>query len=254
MIKYNHDELANNLAVHLMNESRMVWEDIPVGKSGSIRPDVFTIEKSFSKPNPISYEIKVSVSDFRSDITSGKWKGYLDFSHGVVFAVPKGLITKKDIPTGCGLITFNGEFWNTVKRPTIHHSVLNDEFLMKLLIGGNERQTQKPIIQSRDFDEWKQRETLRKKFGEDFASKIALLDGYQEKKEELEMMKNRLFSALGITPERWNGEWQIMKKIERIEEMTDDKKMRAKIAKELSRTKSILDRQLESIIKDFSGE
>ncbi|OUS29497.1 hypothetical protein A9Q98_06140 [Thalassotalea sp. 42_200_T64] len=88
----SHDKLANNLATHLMSDDRMVWEDIPVGKSGSVRPDVLTIQKSFASPNPISYEIKVSVSDFRSDVTSAKWKNYLDFSYGVIFAVPKGLI------------------------------------------------------------------------------------------------------------------------------------------------------------------
>lgn len=104
----SHDELANNLATHLMSVDRMVWEDIPVGKSGSVRPDVLTIQKSFASPNPISYEIKVSVSDFRSDVTSAKWKNYLDFSYGVIFAVPKGLIKKSDIPNGCGLMQFNG--------------------------------------------------------------------------------------------------------------------------------------------------
>ena len=94
MKNLTHDELANSLAIHLMNENRMVWEDIPVGKVHSVRPDVLTIEKSYSSPNPISYEIKVSVSDFRSDVTKAKWKAYLDFSYGVIFAVPKGLIKK----------------------------------------------------------------------------------------------------------------------------------------------------------------
>ena len=58
------------------------------------------------------------VSDFRSDITSGKWQKYLDFSTAVVFAVPKGLVSKDDIPKGCGLMTRGENGWVTLRKPT----------------------------------------------------------------------------------------------------------------------------------------
>lgn len=64
-----HDQLADNLAQHLLRDDRIVWTDIPTGRQGSCRPDVYTIQKSYTQPNPTSYEIKVS---FRSDVTSGK--------------------------------------------------------------------------------------------------------------------------------------------------------------------------------------
>lgn len=80
----NHDDLAHNLAQHLQQEARMVWENIPAGCAGNVRPDVYTLQKSFSSPNPITYEVKVSLSDFRSDVTTAKWKAYLRFSYGVV--------------------------------------------------------------------------------------------------------------------------------------------------------------------------
>lgn len=248
-----HDKLANNLALHLMNDGRMVWEDIPAGKRGSVRPDVYTIEKSFANPNPISYEVKVSESDFRSDVTKAKWKSYLDFSYGVTFAVPKGLVTKKDIPNGCGLITFNGEFWNTVKRPTLHPANLDDELLMKLLIAGNQRQTQAPVIQNRDFDDHKHRETLRKKFGKDIGSKLHFISEYPKMKKELIMMRRDLGKLFNIELDHWCFENEVQRNIDKLKVMANETERKAAIAKELGNAKSRLDRQFERIIHEYTS-
>lgn len=252
MEKLTHDELANNLAIHLLSENRMVWEDIPVGKVHSVRPDVLTIEKSYSSPNPISYEIKVSVSDFRSDVTKAKWKAYLDFSYGVVFAVPKGLIKKSDIPNGCGLITFNGQSWNTVKRPTLHPAKLNDELLLKLLISGNERETKKPIIKNRDFDEHAHHEALRKKFGKDFRSKISMLDDYPEKKKELRRLKKELGSMFDLDIDGWAFERNVAYSIKQLKIMSDESERKSAIANQIIDLKKTIDMRLDNIVNDYT--
>lgn len=252
MLELTHDELANNLAIHLMNEGRMVWEDIPVGKVHSVRPDVLTIEKSYSSPNPISYEIKVSVSDFRSDITTAKWKAYLDFSYGVIFAVPKGLVKKSDIPNGCGLITFNGQSWNTVKKPTLHPAKLNDELLLKLLISGDQRETQKPVIKNRDFDQHAHHEALRKKFGADFRSKIALLDEYPEKKKELRLLKKELASLFDLQVDGWAFERNAAYAIKQLKIMADESERKLKIANEIIRLRDSVNNQFDRIINDYT--
>lgn len=235
-----HDELAHNLATHLIADDRMVWEDLPAGKAGSIRPDVYTIRKSYSNPSPISYEIKVSVSDFRSDVTSGKWKGYLEFSDGVVFAVPKGLITRKDLPLGCGLITFNGQFWNTVKRPTLHNSELNSELLLKLLISGKERQSQPDTPKLRGFHEEMHLEKLRQKFGYDFRRKIAELENHPQMVAELEGIRKCLADAIGIELCDWGFERRASRRIEEITLLADEKGRKEKLNSELDRLKKIL--------------
>jgi len=248
----SHDQLANNLAIHLMSDDRMVWEDIPVGKAGSVRPDVLTIQKSFANPNPISYEIKVSVSDFRSDVTKAKWRNYLDFSYGVVFAVPKGLITKADIPNGCGLMTFNGQSWNTVKRPTLNPSELGGELLLKLLIAGKERETSRPIIKNRDFDKHAHHEALRKKFGKDFSSKISLIDSYPEKKKELNKLKRELGGLFGVDIDAWGFESNIAYHIDKLKILADESERKKSIAKELSMARDRLNLSLDRIIKDYT--
>ena len=252
MNQLTHDQLANSLAIHLMNDQRMVWEDIPVGKVHSVRPDVLTIEKSYSSPNPISYEIKVSVSDFRSDVTKAKWKAYLDFSYGVIFAVPKGLIKKSDVPNGCGLITFNGQSWNTVKRPTLHPAKLNDELLLKLLISGEERQTQKPVIKNRDFNQHVHHETLRQKFGRDFRSKIAFLDEYPEKKKELRKLKLELGKLFDVDVDRFCFERDIEYQIKQLKIMANESERKLKIANKLIALKDVIIGRIDNVVKSYT--
>lgn len=252
MSDLTHDELANNLAVHLMNDNRMVWEDIPTGKVHSVRPDVLTIEKSYSSPNPISYEIKVSVSDFRSDVTKAKWKAYLDFSYGVVFAAPKGLIKKSDIPNGCGLMLFNGQSWHTVKKPTLHPNKLNDELLLKLLISGSQRETQKSIIKNRDFEQHVHHDTLRKKFGKDFSEKISLLDTYEDKKKELKGLRKELASLFDLDIDRWGFESNVSYHIDKLKIMADESKRKEKIANELIKLNDNVSASMRRIIEKYT--
>ena len=75
-----HDELADDLAAHLRADRRMVWTNIQLGPSGSPRPDVYAFFKSYVDPRPMAYECKVSLSDFRADVTAGKWQSYRKFS------------------------------------------------------------------------------------------------------------------------------------------------------------------------------
>lgn len=141
MKKWKHDELLYDLAEHLEKPERMMWLDMPMENSGSCRPDIYTLNKSFTNPKPIAYEIKASVSDFRSDITSGKWQKYLTYASAVVFCVPQGLVTKSDIPKGCGLMVRSEAGWRTLKAPTIEKAPdLPRNTWMKLLMSGMEQE------------------------------------------------------------------------------------------------------------------
>lgn len=66
-----HDALAQDLARHLKAPDTMVWCNLQLGPSGSPRPDVYRMSKSFVRPCPIAYECKISRENFRSDVTSG---------------------------------------------------------------------------------------------------------------------------------------------------------------------------------------
>lgn len=247
----DHDDLAHSLACHLMSDDIMVWEDIPAGKSGSCRPDVFTIRKSFSQPNPTSYEVKVSVSDFRSDVTSGKYQKYLDFSSSVVFATPKGMIKKSEIPIGCGLIQWNGSGWNTLKRPTINPSFdISSEFLLKLLIEGKERQTTSHKQKTKSYDAIKHNKTLMKKFGRDIAKKHSLIRDYPKMKSDLYRMKKELADLFGLNPDKeWGLEFDIQYHIDNLKKESCSDAMKNSFSDDISRLEISLSREI-SIIKN----
>lgn len=163
---WKHDELLSDLAGYLRGPDRMVWTDMQLGPSGSPRPDVYTLQKSYSKPRPTAFEVKVSRSDLRSDTTSGKWQTYLKYAGSVTFAVPDGICTAADIPAACGLIVRKAEVWRYVRKPTVQPVVLPMDAFMKLLIDGVNRVSASPLPIPRQISTWKEHEAVRRKFGD----------------------------------------------------------------------------------------
>lgn len=182
--KWSHDALAEDLAAHLETPERMLWTDMQLGPSGSARPDVYSMRKSYSKPMPVTYEVKVSLSDFRSDITSGKWQKYLDFSTAVVFAVPKGLATKNDIPNGCGLMTRSENGWATVKKPARQVVNLPEKVMLKLLIDGIERARRpKPV----EWNQWLTDKKIKAQLGEDVSAAVSDISKLRHKERNINL-------------------------------------------------------------------
>lgn len=163
---WKHDDLAADLAGYLMAPDRMVWTDMQLGPSGSPRPDVYTLQKSYSRPAPAAFEVKISRSDLRSDTTSGKWQKYLQFASSVTFAVPDGLCTVADVPDGCGLIVRKEQVWRYARRPTIQRVEPPFSACMKLLIDGVSRTYRPAKPQPRAIDTWRVHDGVRQKFGE----------------------------------------------------------------------------------------
>jgi len=174
--EWRHDELATDLATHLRASSEvMTFENLQMGQSGSPRPDVLTIAKTYTKLDVRAYEVKISRSDFRSDTTAGKWRGYLAFASSVTFAVPAGLIDKAEVPPQCGLIV-RGEngTWRHVRKP--QPQVLENlpwAAWLKLVMDGVLREGEQRRFQH--FNEWVGSRALAKKFGQDAADMVRRL-------------------------------------------------------------------------------
>ena len=140
-----HDELAQSLAAHLMaaQDGPMVWTDMQLGPSGSPRPDVYVIPKTYTSLRPMIYEVKVSVSDFRADVTAGKWQSYRPMCSGIYFAFPDGLaVQAADVPAECGIIKFNASTgkWRASRKPVLRPiDNLPTIVWQKLLIDGVKR-------------------------------------------------------------------------------------------------------------------
>lgn len=215
---WKHDDLAADLAAHLRCKDRMVWLDMQLGPSGSPRPDVYTIQKSYSRPLPTAYECKISRSDLRSDTTSGKWQSYLKYAGSVTFAVPDGLATPADIPPQCGLIVRKKETWRLARKATIQPVALQMDAVMKLLIDGVSRVTASREPRSRSAELWTTNESVRKKFGEEVARCAADLVSAQQRRDsaraeansewdrmraQVALERKRLISAAKSELETW---------------------------------------------------
>lgn len=181
-----HDDLATDLAAHLRGASkRITWENMQMGDSGSPRPDVYTMEPTYTRMSFEAFEVKVSTSDFRSDVTSGKWQSYLRFANSVTFAAPAGLIGKADVPSTCGLILrAPGGGWRYAKKPVRH--VLTElpwKAWIKLLLDGTERSGFSR--RQRHFNEYRASQALGKKFGADVAGMLSDIQGLPKRLEYL---------------------------------------------------------------------
>ncbi|MDY4380369.1 MmcB family DNA repair protein [Pectobacterium brasiliense] len=185
-MKWNHNQLAHDLAEHLRkNTARIVWEDMQLGPSGTARPDVYALPCSFSKFCPVVYEIKVSVSDFRADVTAGKFTKYFKYASAVVFAVPDGMLKKSEIPDGCGLMIRKESGWHTLKGPTMRpiDNIPRDAWI-KLVIDGIKRETERTRLSVRSASTYSTERDLVKRHGGDIASLVSQAYSAKERLED----------------------------------------------------------------------
>ena len=201
--KWGHNELQDDLAAHIRaSTDRLAWTNMPMGSAGNCRPDVFAIPKSFANFKPLIYEVKISVSDFRSDITSGKWQSYLKYCCAVIFAVPAGLINKDDVPKGCGLIVRHDEVWRMAKSPTLQYfDTLPKELWIKLLIDGIQRQGEL-IRHNAKFNEYAANAKIKQKFGARIADLLSDLSRAENRIAHATMQANGVVAEIEATRKR----------------------------------------------------
>lgn len=163
-----HDQLQNDLASHLRaGTDRMVWTNTQLGPVGSPRPDVFTVNKSFSRFRTDCYEIKVSVSDLRSDVTSGKWQSYRKFGHCVWFAFPRGMVALDLIPKECGVILRSESGWRAARKPVAQVlDTLPRDAWLKLLMDLHPINSSGFVKAPRHANDYTGSEIVRKRLGD----------------------------------------------------------------------------------------
>lgn len=170
-----HDQLQEDLACHLRaGTDRMVWTNTQLGPVGSPRPDLFTVNKSFSKFRTDAYEIKVSVSDLRSDVTSGKWQSYRKFSNVVWFAFPRGMAPLDLIPKECGVILRSEAGWRAARKPVAQVlDTLPRDAWLKLLMDLHPVNASGFVKAPRHANEYTAADIVRKKLGKQIGDLFA---------------------------------------------------------------------------------
>lgn len=185
---WQHNELAEDLA-DIKNTNFL---DIPLGSVWLERPqraDVVEVKPSYTRFCVSIYEIKISRSDFLSDIRSGKWRGYLDHCHRFYFAAPKDMVTKNEIPEEAGLIVRGETGWSTIKAAPVRHDDIPYTTLLSLIFAkqrlNHSKHGRKAIADCISYNYWK-RDNLYKKLGKELGDALRHRDEYIRAKENFE--------------------------------------------------------------------
>lgn len=204
---YDHDGLAADLTRTRWESGDIAAQEVNLGPKSGVKlgtrgqADVVSIRPSWSKPRPTTYEVKVSRSDFLSDIRSEKWKRYLPWSKRFYFATPRGLVEKDEMPKGVGLMYRNENGWYSVKASRLHHRdderERQSELAMALLL------SLKPSPWDLPHPDRKERLRLlaerqrgAKVYGEELALKLSRMDELEKKDDRAEDAKETLRVAL----------------------------------------------------------
>ena len=139
--------LKGDLARHLRESGWLTFTEIEIPGTYDEpnfyngRVDVVAVKPcSYARKDLRAYEIKVSKSDFLSDVNTGKWKRYLNVFHRVYFAAPSGLIKKTEVPEEAGLIVRGDKGWSVVKTARAHNPPnLSVDSILALLSRGYEQ-------------------------------------------------------------------------------------------------------------------
>ncbi|HNB45599.1 MAG TPA: MmcB family DNA repair protein [Burkholderiaceae bacterium] len=194
----DHNNLIDSLAEHLIgNKDIMVWRDMQLGPAGSPRPDIYTIDKTYTKVRATVYEIKASASDLRADITAGKWTDYLLYASSVTFAVPASMpqAAIDAVPRECGLIIFGPTGWRHRRKPTVHKlTEIPWQAWLKLLIDGTEREGAAHKI--KHFSAWDAQRKIARRHGSEAARLLHNLHDLPARAEVAKARHKCLMEAL----------------------------------------------------------
>lgn len=114
-VQSDHHKLGHRLCAYLREKGMYTWENIAFCNStpgegrkwGVVRPDVFACKPELLARNaaPAIYEVKVNRADFLADLAKPEKRGaYADLAEAVYYCCPAPLISRTEVPQGCGLI------------------------------------------------------------------------------------------------------------------------------------------------------
>jgi hypothetical protein len=186
---------------------------------GLLKFDGLAITKSYTKPNIIGYEIKVSRNDFLQD---NKWHLYLQYCNEFFFVVPKGLVRKEELPENVGLIYYDPEknSLRTVKK-ALYRKIEEPVGVYKYIIYSRLDQDRIPFYESRAeyakeyLEDKKDKKYIGSKLGtklaQDLQNAEQRLSAVKGAENDLEAWKKvkRVLDSAGILPWRWwdNDSW-----------------------------------------------
>lgn len=159
---WKHQELIDDLVRTLDFWRSIVITEQPAGSrwfQDAPIPDVMVIDKSYTRTNVRIFEVKVTQSDFRQDVTSQKYTRYLPLCDRFYFAVPLGIKWQEllvNVPAA-GVMVRGEKGWKVARRCSKDAREPQDEmFWQSLLFGmskkvGEANQRRTELETSKDY-------------------------------------------------------------------------------------------------------
>jgi hypothetical protein len=210
---WKHDELLDDLFKHLSMPDQIILKEPHMGSSylngGRVAiPDLFAFKKSYTNPDMRVYEVKVSDSDLRGDVMSGKWEKYLPYCDRLIFAFPDYIDWEPILGNqlAAGVMVRYPNCWRTVRKGALNQkrTPFEEETFVALMIYLTESrheierlEREKVRLLSKDIND------LRHSADQGLARKAAELAD-RESKLEYAMRSQRqsafkeIFAAMGI--------------------------------------------------------
>ena len=200
--KVTAETLKDAICQHLHPDCVTATE-LNLGPSGSKRVDVYALKKTYRVQANI-YEVKVTKQDFRHDVEAGKYEAYLPWATRVFFLVPKGLVTKDEVPDTCGLITWDADKGLHTVRGGPHRQVTGENIpLFQLLFRGHEMAIERRDLRDKLIMESNvSLQEQARKIGYSLAKK---LHEARPGEEEFERIATAMYRLMGKTPPKWGN-------------------------------------------------
>lgn len=200
-IKLALTEMHKNRSTYFITECKTCSTYFP-DPQGLLKFDGLAITKSYTSPNIIGYEIKVSRGDFKQD---NKWHLYLQYCNEFSFVVPKGLISKEELPDNVGLIYYDPDkkTLRTIKK-ALYRQIEKPVGIYEYIIYSRLDEDRLPFYDSKVeyCKDYLKNEKDKRYVGAQLGSKLA---------KDLSEAENRLASLQGV-----EKELEAWKKVKRV--------------------------------------
>lgn len=200
--------------------------EVSKGKGTPIA-DVLTVKPSYTRFCILIYEVKVSRSDFLSDIRSEKWKMYLPHCHRFYFATTSGIVKWEDIPPEAGWIVRGDKGWRVNKATKNRDTEVDGETLLSLIFykqKAPKRLRRLKMVEWIKHGSYDRKKTVAKIVGKEIAEAWAQRDKWERARADLryriEKIRTAINDGLGINEEF--PEWELEKFVRQIKEKADN--------------------------------
>lgn len=185
------------------------------------RMDAWVMEKKWSRPRVIGYEVKVSRSDFLGD---NKWHSYLPLCNELFFVAPKGIIKETELSPEVGLMEMVGTSRLVTRKKAQYREVVVPEELYRYILMSRVQISRHQENSNRElYKNWLEEKKEDRRLGynvsraiRDHVDRVDAENRQLKKKMEQYDSVKAFMVSIGANPDGSHYSWDVRGKYEAI--------------------------------------